>query len=83
MEFLSRPPADEVQALTEGPNAIPYSDRVRIIEGLKQIVPAARAKGIKISPIILSLVGMAAVAPQGPQTRKLQDTADEYRSTAQ
>jgi hypothetical protein len=82
MEFLSRPPADELQALTEGPNAIPYSDRVRIIDGLKQIVPAAQANGIKISPAILTLIGLAAVAPQGPQSRKLQQTADDYRQQA-
>ena len=88
-EWLTRPPSGELETLEK----LPYADRVRITDGLRQVIgkyqsmPPGKAWGgshaLPVDPRILRLVGITAVSPQGPQTRKLQDTADEYRSTAQ
>ena len=76
MEFLSRPPAGEIDALAK----LPYADRIKLTDGLKQVAQAAQRKGIKVSPTLAALIGATAV--RGPKTKKLQQDAEYYRTHA-
>lgn len=63
-EWLTRPPAGELETLQKLPNA----DRIKLTDGLKKIVPQAQAAGIKVSPALVALAGA------GPATQQLQRT---------
>lgn len=52
-EWITRPPADELATLKKLPNA----DRIKITDGLKQVVGEAQKRGIKVSPSLLTAIG--------------------------
>lgn len=64
-EWLTRPPAGELETLQK----LPYADRIKIMDGLKQAIPAARAKGVKVSPLVVAAVA-AGTRPQKQETQK-------------
>lgn len=75
MEFLSRPPAGEIDALAK----LPYADRIKLTDGLKQVAQAAQRKGIKVDPALAAMIGATAV--RGPKAQKIQQTRDEWYAT--
>jgi hypothetical protein len=66
-EWLTRPPAGELDALQKLPNA----DRVKITDGLKKVVQQAQTTGVPVSPSVLAFVGASAF--MSPRTRQLQE----------
>lgn len=51
-EWITRPPAGELESLRKLPNA----DKIKIIDVLRPTVEAAKAKGIKVDPALIGLI---------------------------
>jgi hypothetical protein len=64
-EWITRPPADELETLKK----IPDADRIKIYDGLNKAVQQAQKQGIKVDPRLAALVGATLV---GPKTQELQ-----------
>lgn len=73
-EWITRPPEGELETLKKLPNA----DRIKITDGLSQVVQQAQKQGIRVSPALGALVGVA--ISKGPKTQKLQKTAEDARN---
>ena len=76
-EWITRPPAGELETLSKLPNA----DRIKITDGLQKVVKQAQSQGIKVDPKLAALVG-AGASLSGPKTQALQKKADDARQTA-
>ena len=70
-----RCPAGEIDALAK----LPYADRIKLTDGLKQVAQAAQRKGIKVDPALAAMIGATAV--RGPKAQKIQQTRDEWYAT--
>lgn len=72
-EWLTRPPAGELAALQQLPNA----DRIALTDTLRKTAQVAQQTGTKVSPLIFQALEIAApaaaVAPLGPRTKQLQE----------
>ena len=79
-EWITRPPAGELETLQQ----VPYADRVRISDGLNQVIDQAAKSGkpFQVSPAVAAFLA-ANTRPVGPKTQQIKKTADEYRSNAQ
>jgi hypothetical protein len=73
--WLTRPPDAELEVLRKLPNA----DRVKIEDGLGQVVRQAQKQGVQVSPALAALVGAGVT---GPATRNLQKIRDEHRANS-
>jgi hypothetical protein len=70
-EWLTRPPAEELNAL----QSLPHADRLRIVDTLKTAAVAARADGVNVSPALIPVLGLgAALAPR-------RNPTDDYAGT--
>jgi len=75
-EFLTRPPAGELEGLQQ----VPHADRIKIVNGLNEVVKAAAAKGepIKVSPAIAALLASGSPGIKGATTQKLEAIRNQY-----
>lgn len=76
-EWLTRPPAAEIDALQKLPNA----DRIRIVDGLGKVVAQAKTQGIPVSPVVAGLVAGSQIT--GPKTQKLRQLQNGNQPPAQ
>jgi hypothetical protein len=76
-EWLTRPPATELATL----QGLPYADRIRITDGLRQVASVAQKTGVRVSPLLMSVLGSAATV--GPKTKQLQATREQQRQATQ
>ena len=67
-EWLTRPPAEELEAL----RSLPSADRLRITDTLKTAAKSAQSQGVKVSPALYPILGLGAnIAPR-------KHPSDEY-----
>ena len=71
VEWLTRPPAGELETLQKLPNA----DRIKITDGLAKVAAQAQKQGVRVSPQLLAIIATTG-SPKGPVTRKLESLRD-------
>lgn len=69
-EWLTRPPVGEVETLQK----LPYADRVKIYDGLKQTIEQAQRQGVKVDPKLAALVGATIVTPRTRELMEMRKT---------
>ena len=67
VEWLTRPPAGELETLGK----LPYADRIKITDGLTKVVSQAQRQGIRVSPVLLSYLAAASKSAPRPKTGPL------------